>query len=241
MYKETSSRSVAKAISYRITGSLTTVLIAYFLTGRVSVALTIAGLDVVVKIGVYFLHERLWDKIHFGKKEIKPFVVWITGLAASGKTSIAKLVTERLKTMNYHVEHLDGDTVRQLFPATGFTRPEVEEHIKRVGHLASRLEQNGVFVVASFISPFNESREFIRDLCGNFILVHLSTPAEECEKRDTRGLYARARRGEIRHFAGVDLEYESPVDAHVVLDTSRLSLDAAVDRIMAELNKHIAR
>ena|SRR5436190_1933424 len=239
MYKETASRSVAKTITYRLSGSLTTVLIAYLFTGRAGLALTIGGLDVVFKLVVYFLHERLWDKIRFGKHEVKPVVVWITGLSGSGKTSIAAMVAERLRAMHFHVEHLDGDSVRQLFPATGFTKPDVEEHIRRVGYLASKLEQNGVFVVASFISPYSESRDFVRTLCRDFVLVHLSTPVEVCEQREKRGLYAKARRGEISHFPGVDLKYDPPLNPSLVLDTSKISLESSVERIMAELSPRL--
>ncbi len=232
MYKETAGRSIAKALSYRLSGSLTTVLIAYLFIGRAGIAFTIGALDVAFKLTVYFLHERVWDRIRFGKHEVKPVVIWITGLSGSGKTSLAAEVTRRLQSMHYHVEHLDGDTVRQLFPDTGFTRHDVEEHIRRVGYLASKLEQHGVFVVASFISPYHESRAFVRSLCRNFILVHLSTPVEVCELRETRGLFAKARRGELSNFPGVDLQYETPPDAHLVLDTSNVSLGDAVNSLM---------
>ena len=239
MYRETSGRSVAKALSYRLSGSLTTVLVAYLFTREAGLALTIGGLDVVFKLAVYFIHERIWNKIRFGRHEVKPIVVWITGLSGSGKTSIAAKVTERLRAMHFHVEHLDGDTVRQLFPSTGFSKHDVDEHIRRVGYLASKLEAHGVFVVASFISPYGESRDFVRGLCRNFVLVHLATPVEVCEKRDTQGLFAKARRGEISHFPGVDLIYEPPSNPSLVLDTSVVSVDDAVDRLMVELNARL--
>ena len=103
------------------------------------------GLDTGTKLVLYFLHERVWDKFRFGRKPIDPAVVWFTGLTRSGKTAISRQVAVGLMRKGVKVEYLNGETVRDLFPATGFSRAERDEHIKRVGYLASRLERNGVF------------------------------------------------------------------------------------------------
>jgi adenylylsulfate kinase len=139
------------------------------------------------------------------------------------------------------VETLDGDTIRDIFPNTGFTKAERDAHIKRVGYLASKLEQNGVFVVASFVSPYQESRDFVRGLCRTFIEVHVATPLEECERRDTKGLYAKARRGEIRNFTGVDDPYEPPRAPEIVIDTACLSVEEAGQRVVDALRKRIGQ
>lgn len=239
MYKETALRSIVKTVSYRLTGSVATAFLVLLFVGDLTTAVSVGGIDALLKIVVYFLHERVWDRVKFGKHEIKPFVIWITGLSGSGKTSVAAEVARQLQAAKLKVEHLDGETVRHIFPHTGFTREAVNDHIERVGHLASRLEQNGVFVVASFISPYRESREFVRKMCRNFILVHLSTPVEECEKRDPSGIYGRARAGEVRMVVGVDLPYEQPVNAQITMDTSRHSTKDVADEIMRVLKPHL--
>lgn len=235
MFKETRSRSIAKAFSWRALATLTTVSLVYVFTGETAMALSIGGLEVVVKMLVYFFHERAWDKIRFGRREIQPFVLWITGLSGAGKTVIAEEVTKRLREQQLKVSHLDGDAVRHLFPTTGFTRNEVNQHIERVGHLASELERNGVFVVASFLSPYLESRRFVRSVCQNYIELYLATPIEVCRERDPKGIYARADRGEIHNLSGVDSPYEASPDAAIVVDTSRMSVTEATDQVMKRL------
>ena len=173
-------------------------------------------------------------------REIAPAVIWFTGLSGSGKSTIAALVLGELERRGLRVERLDGDQVRDIFP-TGFTRPERDAHLRRVGFLASRLERHGIFVVASFISPYTESREFVRALCRNFIEVYVDTPLEECERRDVKGLYAKARRGEIRNFTGLDDPYEPPAAAEIVLDTRRLRPAEAAARVLDELDRRVRR
>jgi adenylylsulfate kinase len=241
MFRETHTRSVAKAVSWRILGTIATTLLVFVFTRRVVLSLAVGTLEFVSKIGLFWFHERMWDRIRYGKKEIAPAVLWFTGLSGSGKSTIATRVHEVLQRRNFRVERLDGDTVRQIFPNTGFTRPERDQHIRRVGFLASRLERQGVFVVASFVSPYQDSREFVRGLCRNFIEVWISTPLEECERRDVKGLYAAARRGEIQHFTGISDPYEPPSRPELILDTSRMSVDEAVAKVVGELERHIAR
>jgi adenylylsulfate kinase len=241
MFRETHARSVAKALSWRILGTIATTLLVFLFTRRVVVSLAVGGFEFVSKIGLFWLHERIWDRLHYGKREVKPAVVWFTGLSGSGKSSVAQHVAETLRRRGYKVEYLDGDAVRQIFPATGFTRPERDAHIRRVGFLASKLEAHGVFVVASFVSPYQESRQFVRGLCRHFIEVHVSTPLEVCERRDAKGLYARARRGEIRNFTGLDDPYEPPPSPDVAIDTTDLPVAEAGARVLACLDDHLAR
>nr|NIN01786.1 adenylyl-sulfate kinase [candidate division Zixibacteria bacterium] len=197
MFKESHLRSAIKAISWRFWATVTTMLLVYIFTGTIKIVLAIGALEVTLKMLLYFLHERGWDKIRFGRKEISPFVLWFTGLPSSGKTTLANAIYEELSKNGNRVERLDGEKVRSIFPATGFSKEERDMHIQRVGLLASMLEKNGITVIASFISPYQESRDFVRGLCRNFIEVYMATPIEECEKRDTKGLFERARKGEI--------------------------------------------
>jgi len=165
-------------------------------------------------------------------------VIWLTGLSASGKTTIGYALAENLRTLGHRVEHLDGDLVRQMFPGTGFSREERDRHIKRIGYLATMLEKHGVYVVASFISPYREARAFVRSQCKDFIEVYISTPLKECEKRDPKGLYKKARAGEIKNFTGIDDPYEPPENPEIDIDTSGITVEGAVDRILAYLSEN---
>jgi adenylylsulfate kinase len=159
-------------------------------------------------------------------------VLWFTGLSGSGKSTIAERVYAELERRGTKVEYIDGDALRSVFPNTGFTREQREEHLRRTGYMASRLEAHGITVVASFVSPYRESRDFVRKLCRNFVEVYVSTPLAECERRDVKGLYARARRGEIRNFTGIDDPYEPPEHPELTLDTSGLSVDQSVAKVL---------
>jgi adenylylsulfate kinase len=159
-------------------------------------------------------------------------VLWFTGLSGSGKSTIALRVQEELKRRGQAVEYIDGDALREVFPNTGFTRPEREEHLRRTGYAASRLAAHGVTVVASFVSPYGASREFIRKLCPGFVEIYVSTPLDECERRDVKGLYMRARRGEIKNFTGIDDPYEPPENPELTLDTRILSVEQCVARVL---------
>jgi len=160
-------------------------------------------------------------------------VLWFTGLSGSGKSTIATRVHQALERQGVAVEYIDGDALREVCPNTGFTRTEREEHLRRSGYMASRLAEHGVTVVASFVSPYRESRDFIRKQCHEFVEIYVSTPLEECERRDVKGLYGRARRGEIKNFTGIDDPYETPEHPELTLDTRALSVDQCVARVLA--------
>jgi len=158
--------------------------------------------------------------------------LWFTGLSGSGKSTIAVKVHEALVRRGTEVEYIDGDALREVLHTTGFTRAEREEHLRRTGYMASRLAAHGVTVVASFVSPYRDSRDFIRRLCPGFVEIYVDTPLEECERRDVKGLYARARRGEIPNFTGIDDPYEAPERPELTLDTRALSVDQCVAAVL---------
>jgi len=153
-------------------------------------------------------------------------------LSGSGKSTIATRVYEELLRRDAEVEYIDGDALREFFPNTGFTRVEREEHLRRTGYMASRLAAHGVTGIASFVSPYRESRDFVRRLCRNFGEIYVATPLEECERRDVKGLYARARRGELRNFTGIDDPYEPPVDPELMLDTQSATVEECVTQVL---------
>ena len=241
MFRETHSRSIAKAISWRVLGSVATMLLVFVFTRRLQLSLAVGAVEFLAKIGLFWVHERAWDRLGFGKREVSPAVVWLTGLSGAGKSTLASWLIDALRARGFRVEGLDGDAVRAIFPQTGFTRVEREEHLRRVGYLAGKLEQNGVFVVASFVSPYEASRQFVRGLCRNFVEVYVSTPLAECERRDTKGLYARARRGELQHFTGIDDPFEAPSHPELTVDTSALSVAEAGGRILEYLEHKYLR
>jgi adenylylsulfate kinase len=158
-------------------------------------------------------------------------VVWLTGLSGAGKSTIGAALYQELERLGVAVEYLDGDAVRQWSPA-GFTRADRDAHVKRVGYLASRLEHHGVTVICALISPYAEAREFVRHTCRRFIEVHVSTSLAECERRDVKGLYAKARRGEISHFTGIDDPYEAPASPELTIDTAQMSVEEACRRVL---------
>jgi adenylylsulfate kinase len=165
-------------------------------------------------------------------------VIWITGLSAAGKTTIATALSEKLVGLGHRVQHLDGDLIRKIFPGTGYTREERDKHVKRIGHLSSMLEKHDVFVVASFISPYREARAFVRSQCKKFLEVYVSTPLAECEKRDPKGLYKKARKGEITNFTGINDPYEPPENPEIEIDTTGISVEDAVNIILNYLEPH---
>ena len=177
-------------------------------------------------------------KGHTGTGTAAP-VLWFTGLSGSGKSTIATRVDQALVDRGTDVEYIDGDALREVFPNTGFTRAEREEHLRRTGYMASRLAAHGVTVVASFVSPYRESRDFVRKLCSNFVEIYVATPLEECERRDVKGLYARARRGEIKNFTGIDDPYEPPEHPELTLETRALSVDECVAKVLARIGEQL--
>lgn len=175
------------------------------------------------------------------QQNLKPTVLWFTGLSGSGKSTISERVYATLVQQNYEVEHLDGDAVREVFPKTGFTREERTAHLKKVGFLTSKLQKHGVFVVCSFISPYNDIRQHIREQCEDFTEIYISTPLEECERRDVKGLYEKARRGEIEHFTGISDPYEAPQNPEIEIDTTNITVEDGVKEVFDYLSSEVTK
>jgi len=168
----------------------------------------------------------------------KPCVVWFTGLVGAGKSTIANLVEKRLLSARKHTYLLDGDNVRHgLNKDLGFTDADRVENIRRVAEVARLMVDAGLIVLVSFISPFRSERRMARDLVaeGEFIEVFVDTPLAEAEKRDIKGLYKKARRGELEHFTAIDSPYEAPEHAEIRIDTTATTPDEAADLIVARL------
>jgi len=169
-----------------------------------------------------------------------PCVLWFTGLSGSGKSTIANLVEKKLHALGRHTYILDGDNVRHgLNKDLGFTSADRVENIRRVGEVARLFVDAGLIVLTAFISPFQAERVLAREILGDgeFIEVFVDTPLAECERRDPKGLYKKARAGKIANFTGLDSPYEPPVSPNIILDTAQLSEEAAADRVIAYLRE----
>jgi bifunctional enzyme CysN/CysC len=177
---------------------------------------------------------------HASLKNQKPMVLWFTGLSGSGKSTIANLVEKKLHSMNRHTFLLDGDNVRHgLNRDLGFTETDRIENIRRVGEVAKLMTDAGLIVITAFISPFRAERDMVRAMMpeGEFIEVFIDTPLAEAEKRDVKGLYKKARAGNLKNFTGIDSPYEAPETAEIRIDTMAISPEQAADQIIAKLLK----
>jgi len=172
------------------------------------------------------------------QKRQQPCVLWFTGLSGSGKSTLASALEQKLFELDHHTYLLDGDNVRHgLNRDLGFSDADRQENVRRVGELVALFVDAGLLVLAAFISPFSAERRMVRELVkpGEFIEIHVATPLSICEQRDPKGLYKRARAGEIRNFTGIDSGYEVPVSPELVIDTSVLNLEQSIEQIVAFL------
>ncbi len=162
--------------------------------------------------------------------------IWFTGLSSAGKTTLSRAVSERLLASGHKVEVLDGDDIRRrLWGDLGFSKEARDENIRRIAYIAELLTRNGVFVLVSAISPYRSVREEIRGRIGNFIEVYVNAPLAICEERDTKGLYRKARAGQISGFTGIDDPYEPPLMPEVECRTDRETLSESVDKVLRKL------
>ncbi|HXY75396.1 MAG TPA: sulfate adenylyltransferase subunit CysN [Steroidobacteraceae bacterium] len=175
------------------------------------------------------------------QKGQKACVLWLTGLSGAGKSTIANRIEKKLTAQGRHTYLLDGDNVRHgLNKDLGFTAQDRVENIRRVAEVARLMVDAGLIVLVSFISPFRSERRMARELFapGEFFEVFVDTPLAEAERRDVKGLYRKARRGELKNFTGIDSPYESPENPEIRIDTTQLSADAAADSIVSHLEAH---
>lgn len=159
--------------------------------------------------------------------------IWLIGLPAAGKTTIALALAEHLRAQGHSVETLDGDEIRLGLSADlGFSAEDRQQHNRRVILVSKVLARNGIIVLIPLISPYRETRAYARSELERFVEVYVECPVEECIRRDPKGLYAKTLRGEIRNFTGLDDPYEEPLNPELTLETNLLTVDECVDRIM---------
>jgi adenylylsulfate kinase len=238
MYKETNKRSILKGISWRVVATTTTIIIVYVFFGRLDLAIAAGLIETVLKVALYWGHEKIWHKIHWGKKKIDPFNLWFTGLPLSGKSTIADKVYVELEKLHIPIERLDSKDIRDLIPDIGFSREDRNRHMHRIGFLIQKLQKNSISTVASFVSPYKESRKAIREMVKNNIVVYVKAEIETCKERDYKGVYEKAMAGELKNFSGINDVYEEPEHAEIVIDTETTSIDEAASLIVDYVKKH---
>jgi adenylylsulfate kinase len=179
------------------------------------------------------------NRIKFMEHQQPGVTIWFTGLSGAGKTTISRAIEQELQSKGYkRVESLDGDVVRQnLTKGLGFSKEDRDENIRRVGFVANILTRNQVIVLVSAISPYQEIRQEVRERIGNFVEVYVNAPLAICEQRDVKGLYKKARAGEIKNFTGIDDPYEPPLNPEVECRTDLESLEESVAKVLAKLQE----
>ncbi len=212
----------------------------FILTDRVTNMTSACG---VIKHDLRRSDNLVWQetdvtrKMRAAQKGQEPLTLWFTGLSGSGKSALANALEKRLLALGKHTMLLDGDNVRMgLCRNLGFTHQDRIENIRRVAEVAKLMNDAGLIVLTAFISPYRQDRENARNIVGdNFVEIYVSTPIEICEQRDVKGLYAKARRGEIPNFTGVTSAYEPPANPEIQVDTSACTLEEATDQILKSL------
>jgi len=188
------------------------------------------------------VEHRITRDQRWSRNRHKGAVVWFTGLSASGKSTLATLLEQRLFELGRQVYVLDGDNVRHgLCSDLGFSAHDRQENIRRIGELAALFAESGLIVISAFISPYRSDRRLARRACGNnFHEIYLQASLDVCEERDPKGLYAKARNGEIPDFTGISAPYETPEAPDMTVDTGALSVDESMDIIVDYVERNVA-
>ncbi len=189
---------------------------------------------------LWHLHNVTKDE-RAKQKLQRPCIIWFTGLSGSGKSTIAGAVEQKLFELGHHTYLLDGDNVRHgLNKDLAFSDSDRVENIRRIGELSKLMVDAGLLVITAFISPFKDDRRMVRQLVQDheLIEIYMDTPLEECERRDPKGLYKKARKGEIKNFTGIDSDYEIPELAEISINTVTLSIEECADQVIDYLKEN---
>ena len=190
---------------------------------------------------VIWHHHSVSKSDRASLKKQRPCVMWFTGLSGSGKSTIAGALEHALLNAGHHTHLLDGDNVRHgLCSDLGFSDDDRRENIRRVGETAKLLNEAGLIVLTAFISPFIQERDSVRAMLEEkeFIEVHVATSLDVCESRDPKGLYKKARAGDIANFTGISSEYQKPLAPEITLHTSEQTIDESVQQLISYLTQH---
>ncbi len=257
-------RHILKTITWRFIGTLDTMIMGWIISGNSIIGLKIGGLELLTKMLLYYFHERIWYRSKFGISENQELdkkddhihvfkniyqvskqdrnqkmghqslMILLTGLSGSGKSTVANQLEYKLFRNGISTYSLDGDNLRiGLNKGLGFSEEDRTENLRRIAEVGKLMVDAGLVTIGAFVSPMKADREMIRSIVGEeqFIEIYISTPLEVCEQRDVKGLYAKARKGEISNFTGISAPYEQPEHPALAIDTSKTSVEDAVEMI----------
>lgn len=235
---ETKIRSFVKTLSWRVTATVTTIIVALAITKRIDIAVQIGLIEALLKMLVYFIHERSWARIKFGIYEKEPLVLWFTGLSGCGKSQISQSIYEKFQERKIRVEYFNGRKIREIFPEIGYSPENRREHIRKIGSLIKILQNNNTSVIGSFESPFDETRNYLRQNLINYVEIYVHASLDYCIKNDTRGLYRKAMNGELDNFVGVSIEYEEPKRPEIIIEAENQSVRESAKQIFKFLEEN---
>lgn len=268
------TRHLIKTFTWRMVGTLDTMLLSWLISGDPMIGVQIGGLELLTKMLLYYVHERVWHRSNFGLTETREpgkkqavdksnlfqqgfqitrdarnkknrhasFMVFFTGLSGSGKSTIAEQLEIALHEHDYQTYLLDGDNIRLgINKDLGFSPEDRSENLRRIAEVGKLMVDAGLVCISAFVSPLRKDRDAIRQSLGSdsFIEVFVDTPLEVCEQRDVKGLYAKARRGEIPDFTGISAPYEAPLNPDIVIKTTEVSPAEAVKLILDYLKPYL--
>ena len=223
---DSKQRSLLKAITWRIFAIALLTVVSFLTTGDVKLTALITLCYHGVQVFMFFIHERLWNFIKWGKT--KGMFIQMTGLSGAGKTTLARSVEKRLKAKGYKVEVIDGDEYREgLCNDLGFSKEDRNTNIRRLGFVGKVLSRNSVITIMSAINPYDSVRQELENTCGAKT-VFIKCRLEECIHRDVKGLYAKALSGEIKNFTGISDPFQEPKQPDLAIDTAALSIEESV-------------
>ncbi len=212
-------------------------LVAFGITKRVDIAIEIGLIEFFLKILVYYIHERYWTKISLGIHEGQSLVLWFTGLSGCGKSQISQAVYDNLQKRKIGVEYLNGRKIREIFPEIGYSPKNRKEHIEKIGSLIKILENNKTSVVGSFESPFEESRNYLRNTLENYMEIYVSASRDYCIRNDNKGLYKKAMAGQLENFVGISIKYEEPKNPEIIIDSENQSIRNSTMQVIRYLER----
>lgn len=230
-------KNMIKSIIYRVYSFVITFIVSFIITGNLNLSVAIGLVENFFKIATYYWFDEIWDRIT--KKKYRTSMLFFTGLSGSGKTTIAKEIIARLKSEGHAAMLLDGDEIRDIFKNYGFDKAARIKHNQDVGKMAVYLQSQGIIPVVSLISPYAEARDYIRSISKDFTEIYVDTSLNICEERDVKGLYKKARAGEIKDFTGVHdtAPYEVPKNPELILDTVNYSIENCAIEVLKYIKK----
>ncbi len=238
-------RTIVKSATWRLTAFILLASIAFIITGNLTAVTSITIIYTLLQIAVYFLHERLWNYIRWGKT--KGLFIQMTGLSGSGKTTLSRGVADKLRQQGYKVEIIDGDEYREsLCNDLTFSKEDRNTNIRRLGFVGKVLARNNVIAIMAAINPYENIRGEVAEMGGFVKTAYLKCDIEVLKERDPKGLYRRAFLEEghpdrIENFTGISDPYEEPANSDIVIDTDNQNLDESIDMLHQFIIKNVER